>query len=85
MENSKRVDPVLQENGSKPQTLTLGQVEGMVKRDVHGCLLLLQAIYEDVNVQKAVAAYIYGDYLNRKHKADLAKQTEVFEGIQPPE
>jgi len=56
---------------------TVAQVRGFVKADLATVRLLIQAMNEDENVLDAIAVFLHGQYLNGKHKEDLAKQGEL--------
>lgn len=57
--------------------LTVGDIEGMLKRDVESCLLMLQSIREDAGILRAVAMYMHGKHMNVLHQAELAAQEEL--------
>lgn len=65
--------------GEEPQkkVLTLGDVKGLLKRDLHACLLMLQSIHDDVDTLNMLAEVLHGKYMNAKHAEELAKQTEL--------
>lgn len=68
----------VEKNGvEKPKALTLKDVEGLVKRDLHSCMLMLQAIHDDVDVLGALAVVLHGKYMNARHKQELEAQTEI--------
>lgn len=59
------------------KALTLKDVEGLLKRDLHSCMLMLQSIHDDQDSLNALAASLHGKYLNAKHKEELSRQTEL--------
>lgn len=56
------------------KVLKLDDVKGLLKRDVHACMLMLQAIYDDQDVMDVLATSLHGKYLNKLHKDELEKQ-----------
>lgn len=59
------------------KTLGLKDVQELLKRDMGACILMLQAIHDDPDVMDSLAVVLHGKYMNRLHKADLEKQTEL--------
>lgn len=72
--NSKQSESV---KDGKDKPLTIGEMEKMLKRDIQSAFLLLQALNEDVNTQKAISTFLHGQYLNRRHQEELAKQEQL--------
>lgn len=59
------------------KVLTLVDVQNLLKRDLHACLLMLSAVHDDQDVVNVLAGVLHGKYLNSRHKAELEKQTEI--------
>lgn len=59
------------------KVLDLPQVQSLLKRDLHACLLMLQAIHDDQDALDGLALILHGKYLNSLHKAELDKQLEI--------
>lgn len=68
-------------NGSSAQgaeqPLTLTMVKDFTKKDIACCMHLLEAIYRDQPTMDALADYLFGRYMNAKHKEDLERQTKL--------
>lgn len=62
---------------TEPKVLTLNDVQNLLKRDLHACLLMLQAVHDDQDVLNVLAGVLHGKYLNSRHKAELEMQTEI--------
>jgi len=61
----------------KEKPLTLEKVKGFLKKDLHACILLLQACHDDQDVYDALATAVHGKYMNRLHQEELKRQTEL--------
>jgi len=62
---------------SEKKVLRLEDVKGLLKRDVHACILMLSAVHDDQDLLDALALSMHGKYLNRLHKAELEKQEAI--------
>lgn len=69
--------PGAEEVKGNGKVLTLGQVKEMLRRDVHSCLLMLQAVHDDKDVLEILASALLGKYLNALHQKDLEKQQDL--------
>lgn len=63
--------------GQEKKPLTVSDVEGLLKRDLHACLLMLQALRDDQDVLSSLAVVLHGKYMNKLHKDELDKQLEI--------
>lgn len=60
---------------SKP--ITESEVKKFLKSDIASCINLLDAIYQDEGTMDSLATFLYGRYMNAKHKDELNRQTEL--------
>lgn len=70
-------ETVSQGDSDKKKPLTVGEVEVLLKRDLSACLLMLQAVHDDVDVLRGLANFIHGKYLNQLHQKELELQEEL--------
>lgn len=65
------------QGAESPKTISEKQVREFVKRDVASCINLLDAIYQDEGTMDSLASFLYGRYMNSKHKEELEKQIKL--------
>lgn len=65
------------QGAESPKTPTEGQVKEWLKRDIASCINLLDAIYQDPGTMDSLASFLYGRYMNSKHKEELEKQSKL--------
>jgi len=73
----KGPESTMEEDGVEKKVLKLQDVKGLLKRDVHACILMLTAIHDDQDVMDALALSLHGKYMNRVHKTELDSQLEI--------
>lgn len=62
---------------SKTKTFDINQIREFVQRDLGVAITLLDAMYKDPATCNAVADFLFGRYMNSKHKEELDKQTKM--------
>lgn len=65
------------QGAESPKPITESEVKEFVKRDIATAINLLDAIYKDQDTINMLSAYLYGRFMNAKHKEELAKQTTI--------
>jgi len=53
---------------------TIAEVKSFLQKDLHTCLIMLQAVHDDQDALLALATVMHGKYLNHRHKQSLANQ-----------
>lgn len=65
------------QGAESPKTLTENEVKKFLKRDIASCINLMDAIYQDEGTLDSLASFLYGRYMNSKHKEELEKQAKL--------
>lgn len=65
------------QGAASPKPLTEGEVKEFVKKDIATAINLLDAVYRDQDTLDMLSTYLYGRFMNAKHKEELAKQTTI--------
>jgi len=76
MKSSTKNDQVSQADTDHLKKLKVSDVESLLKKDLHTCMLMLQSIHDDPYSLTALATALHGSFMNKMHQKFMAEQEQ---------